>query len=531
MMRDRILLQNGTVYDGSGRPPFNGSVAIEGDRIVSVGPEVTFADAKKVDLGGWSVAPGFVDLHTHSDVSLLSDPDCVSAIAQGITSQLVGHCGFSAAPTNEATRRTLQKEEPVFGFPAPGGGAGDWGWASVGEYLDAVAAARPRTNVGTLVGHNTLRRLVIGSANRPPSRKELAAMTALAESALADGALGFSTGLSYAPGRYADSAEITALARVCAGSGRRYHTHMRYGGAPIRDSLHEAIRAGRDAECAVNVSHLYPGRADDHDEVHALLEMIDEANDAGGDVTFDLTLFRRGGGAWSQSLPAWAIEGGADSLADRIRDPGDRERLVADIERICAGRDWDDDLIVKVAGPHAASLVGRSIGAIAHDSGTSPAETVVELLASDAQFWVAPTIKRQSDLDTLLRHDRCVPVSDGMASHPVTHAPLGLMPKTFGTFPLLLGDYVRERGVLSLEDAIARLTSVPAKRAGLADRGLLRPGYRADLVVFDPSEVANTATDDKPGSSPVGIRDVMVNGSWALRNGRLTPDRNGEVLT
>jgi N-acyl-D-amino-acid deacylase len=230
-------------------------------------------------------------------------------------------------------------------------------------------------------------------------------------------------------------------------------------------------------------------------------------------------------------LPDWATDGGVAALADRIRNPQSRKRLVADIERICIGRDWDDDLIVKVTGPHAASLVGRTIGGIARESDTTPANAVVELLAADAQFWVAPTIKRQRDLDTLLRHERCVPVTDGMAAHPTTHAPLGLMPKTFGTFPLLLGDYVRDRGVLALADAIARATSIPAGRVGLANRGRLKPGYRADMVVFDPRRVANTATDDHPGSPPVGIRDVMVNGSWALRNGRLTRERNGEVLT
>jgi len=528
---DPVVLTNATVYDGSGGPPHPGSVVIGDGRVQEVVPGAPVESASAIDLAGWAVAPGFIDSHTHSDVSLLSDPDCVSAVYQGVTSQIVGHCGFSAAPTDEVTRSSLQREEPVFGFPGRNGAAADWGWDSVAEYLETVEAARPRTNVGTLVGHNTLRRMVVGSANRPPTDDELDRMVSLAASAIADGALGLSTGLSYAPGRYAEPDEITAMARASAQCGRRHHTHMRYGDTPIAECVREAIQSGRAAECAVNISHLYPAVADPPGTAELLLAMIDEENQSGGDVTFDLTLFRRGGGAWSQSLPAWAVEGGADALVERIRGPGQRRRLVAAIERICAGRNWDDDLIVKVTGREAASVVGRTIGAIAQESQIPPAEAAVRLLELDAQFWVAPTIKRQSDLDTLLRHRRCVPVTDGMAAHPQRHGSLGLMPKTFGTFPLLLGDYVRSRGVLTLAEAIARVTAVPAERFGLSGRGLVRAGYRADLVVFDPDTIANCATDADPGRAPVGIKDVMVNGSWAVRNGRLTPQRNGEVLT
>jgi len=529
-MPERLVLANAQIIDGSGKAPFMGSVTIEHGRVVAVGPDAPEEDAERIDVAGWAVAPGFIDMHTHSDVSALSDPDCVSAVWQGVTSQIVGHCGFSAAPTDAASRRTLRREEPVFGFPGGDGQYHDWGWGSVEEYLQAVEAARPRTNLGTLVGHNSLRRLVVGSADRAPTPEELTRMESLVEAALDEGALGLSSGLSYPPGMYAESAEISALARLAARAGKRYHTHMRYGGVPIRECLGEAIQVGRDAECPVNVSHLYPAIEDDHLEAGRLLEMIAAENRAGGDVTFDLTLFRRGGGAFSQSLPSWAAHGGLAALVDRIQDPEQRMRLVADIARLHGKRDWNDDLIVKVSGHKSSSLVGRTIGDVAAELGAPPAETVVGLLEADPQFWVAPNIKRQSDLDTLLGDERCVPVTDGMAAHPDKHAHLGLMPKTFGTFPLLLGDYVRSRRVLTIGEAVARATSVPAERLGLSDRGRLQPGYRADLVVFDPATIANTASDDDPGQPPVGVRDVMVNGSWALLSGRLTAERNGEVL-
>jgi N-acyl-D-aspartate/D-glutamate deacylase len=306
---------------------------------------------------------------------------------------------------------------------------------------------------------------------------------------------------------------------------------MRYGGAPVRESLKEAIETGRRAECQVNVSHLYPAAGDDDNEANVLLEMIDRENERGGDVTFDLTLFTRGGGAWSQSLPGWALEGGLAALSSRVEDPAQRQRLLSEVTELNRSRNWDDDLIVKVSGPESSSLVGRSIGDLARDSGRRPEDTVIDLLQNDPQFWIAPTIKRQADLDLLLQHERCVPVTDGMAAHPHRHAHLGLMPKTFGTFPLLMGDYVRRRGVLGLAEAISRVTSLPADRLGLADRGRLTPGLRADVVVFDPASIDNVATDDSPGEPPVGVRNVMVNGVWALRDGHLTSERSGVVLT
>lgn len=348
------------------------------------------------------------------------------------------------------------------------------------------------------------------------------------EEAMEQGALGVSSGLSYPPGIYAGTDELVAIAAVAKKSGRRYHTHMRYGEATVRESLAEAIETGSRAGVPVNISHLYPGRDDDPDEVDILLAMID---DAAGDVTFDLTLFRRGGGAWSQSLPKWALEAGIGGLADRLGDEADRARLVADLRRDHADRDWDDDLIVKVSSADSAGLVGRTVGDLAREWGTDPPEASVTLLAEDAQFWIAPTIKRQSDLDTLLTDSRCVPVTDGMAAHPTRHAHLGLMPKTFGTFPLLFGDYVRNRGVIELADAVARVTSLPADRLGITDRGRLRKGYHADLFVFDPDEIENTATDEMPGELPLGVEHVMVNGAWAVFDGRLTTKRSGQALT
>ncbi len=248
-------------------------------------------------------------------------------------------------------------------------------------------------------------------------------------------------------------------------------------------------------------------------------------------MTFDLTLFRRGGGAWLQSLPVWARDGGLAATVERIRDDATRQQLIAELRRLNQGRNWDDDLIVKVNRPENAGLVGRSVGAVAAERGVEPAAAALSLVVEDGQFWIAPTIKRQPDLDLLLRQSICVPVTDGMAAHPERHAHLGLMPKTFGTFPLLFGSYVRERGILELAEAVSRVTSLPADRMGLSDRGRLAAGCRADIVVFDPATIANRATDARPGAPPAGVHHVMVNGAWAVRDGKLTSERNGEVLS
>lgn len=522
---DRWYLR-GRVVDGTGSPPFHGTVLIEGARIASVDRGVAdMGDLPGRDVGGSVIAPGFVDLHTHSDVSLLSEPSCISAVGQGITTQVVGHCGFSAAPVSPTTVERMVEEEPVFGFPGVA-----WNWEAIPDYLDVVDQAAPATNVVTLVGHNTVRRLVMGGDAQPAGAEALAAMRRCLEDALDGGAIGVSTGLSYAPGMFADERELVGIAGAAAARGRRYHTHMRYGESSVRESLEEALRIAKGAEVALNVSHLYPYAWDAPDEVDRILELVDRANAEGGDVTFDLTVFPRGGGAWLQQLPGWAREGGLEGTVRRLKEPVIRRQLE---QFLVAGNDpdyWDDALIVKINDPANESLVGRSIADIARDRGRPPESVALDLVVEDGQFWVAPHIKRPSDLDQLITHDTCVPITDGMAAHPIRHRSLGIMPKTFGSFAELLGGYVRERRVLRLEQAVEKLTRLPAQRADLGDRGVLARGKVADLVVFDPAIVSNRATEADPAALPAGIEQVIVAGAFTLQDGVVTGARPGRAL-
>jgi N-acyl-D-aspartate/D-glutamate deacylase len=524
-----LLLRNATVYDGSGGPPVKGDIGITGDRITAlgVGPAEPSA-AEVIDVRGLAVAPGFIDLHTHSDVSLLSDPGCISAIEQGITTQAVGLCGFSAGPVSPESLRDLVVEEPVFAFPGV-----DWSWTTIGGYREAVAAAKPATNVTTFVGHNTLRRFVVGGANRPPTPSEIKRIQRLIGEAIDQGARGFTTGLSYAPGLFASVDELAKLAGVAAERGLTYHTHMRYGDADVRASVAEALETAARAGVILNISHMYPRANQPLEEADVLLAMLDEAERRGVEVTFDLTIFNRGGGAWVQSLPGWARDGGSAATDAVIRDPATRTRLVDALTGPDADfwmQDWDDQVICKVSRPENAHLAGRSIGEIAREQGKAPIDTALDLVLEDGQFWIAPTIKDQGHLDRLIASPRCVPIGDGFANHPEMHRAYGLMPKSFGTFPLLLGSYVRDRGVLTLEEAIRKITAEPARRLGLRDRGRLVPGLAADLVVFDPDTVANRATETDPAARPIGIERVMVNGAWVVVDGGATGARPGFSL-
>lgn len=335
------------------------------------------------------------------------------------------------------------------------------------------------------------------------------------------------------PGLFASLDELVALAGVAAERGLTYHTHMRYGDQDVRRSVEEALDTAERAGVSLNISHMYPRANQPPEEADVLLGMLEDARVRGVEVTFDLTIFRRGGGAWIQSLPGWARDGGNAATQAAIRDPALRARLVQELTGPDADfwmADWDDQVICKVNRTENAHLAGRTVGEIARERGQEPIETALDLVLEDGQFWIAPTIKDQGHLDRLIASPLCVPIGDGFASHPEKHRACGLMPKSFGTFPLLLGSYVRDRGVLTIEEAIRKITAEPARRLGLADRGLLAPESAADLVIFDLATIGNRATEADPAARPSGIERVMVNGAWVVIDGRATGARPGRSL-
>jgi N-acyl-D-amino-acid deacylase len=534
-----LIVRGGRIVDGSGGPWFRGDVGIVGDRIAAMGalaPAAGDSDGAEseplarlvVDAAGLVIAPGLVDFHSHSDVALLADPRAESAVRQGITTQLVGNCGFSAAPVAACARVAYRRDGLMYSHAGY-----EWDWSTIAEYRHRLTEARPAINVLTLVGHNTLRAAVVGQVDRPASGQDLAAMRRLLEQALADGAVGLSSGLTYTPGTFADSAELHYLVAALGGTGLGYHTHLRNYGDDLPSAIDEALAVTADPSVPLFLSHLYPAGRDHWGTSGAVLAQLERARARGTDVCFDVTPWLRGGGPLSQYVPARARAGGTAALIARLQQHDNLFTLAHEMEDGVAGLrpQWDDELVVRVGSAAHGEWVGQTIADLAEMRGAPAAETALALLAEDdGQVWVAPTSKSDEDVEQLLAHPLGIPVTDGITV--AVDGPLGRpeMQKSFGTFPRVLGHYVRERGIVRLEEAVRKMTAEPARRLGLWDRGILRPGLHADLIVFDPELIADTGDERTGGRYPLGVEHVVVNGKLALTRGARTAVRAGRVL-
>jgi N-acyl-D-amino-acid deacylase len=534
-----LIIRGGRIVDGSGGPWFRGDVGIVADRIQTIGALARTArdgvDGEPeplarvvVDAAGLVVAPGFVDFHSHSDVAFLADPRAESAIRQGITTQLVGNCGFSAAPVAPRDREVYRRDGLMYSHSGY-----EWDWSTIAEYRQRLREAHPAINVLTLVGHNTLRAAVVGQIDRRASDHELASMRRLLEQALADGAVGLSSGLTYTPGSFADSSELRYLIAALDRTGLGYHTHLRNYGHDLPAALDEALTVTADPSVPLFVSHLYPAGRDHWGTAGSVLLQLEHARARGAEVCFDVTPWPRGGGPLSQYVPAHARAGGTSALLSRLREPGERTSLAHEMESGVAGLRprWNDELVVRVGSATHADWVGQTIAELAEMRGEPAAETALGLLAEDdGQVWVAPTSKSAADVELLLGHPLGIPVTDGITV--AMDGPLGRpeMQKSYGTFPRVLGHYVRERGVVRLEEAVRKMTAEPARRLGLWDRGILRSGMCADLTVFDPARIADSGNERLGGQYPIGVEYVVVNGQVALSRGMRTTARAGRSL-
>ena len=524
-----LLVRGGRVIDGTGGPWFRADVAVVGDRIVAMGHLEGREAARVIDAAGLFVTPGFVEEHSHSDVTVLVDPHAQSASRQGITTLVVGLCGMSAAPVTDGIREEYRRAAPLFDFDGY-----EWTWESMGGYLDAVRAAWPSVNIAVLAGHMPVRTLANGGAERPATPDERSEMRKTVERALEEGARGFSTGLTYQHTTFADTEEIVETAKALKGYGFAYHTHMRNQAAGLFDSLREAVEIVERAGCPLVVSHLYPVGRPHWGQAEEAIRILEEARDRGVEVGYDVTPWLRGGGPLAQNVPKWAREGGLDAMLDRLRDDDLRPRIAAELATWRGDLDeddWCDYLVYHTGKQKNETWIGRSIGEIAEERGLRPGETAMLMLAEDdAGFWIAPTIKSEPDVDALIKHPMGVPVADALALSPEGPLANKDRPNAYGTFPRVLGRYVRERGVLTWEEAVQKMTSIPANRLGLWDRGVLRPGLAADIVVFDPETVIEKADYDNPQQYPEGIPWVVVNGRVTVALDGHTGARAGKVL-
>jgi len=512
--RANILISGGTVVDGTGAPARRADVAIRGDRIAAVGDLSSYAADAGVDAAGLVVAPGFIDMHTHSDLSLLINPRAESKLRQGVTTEVIGQCGFSPAPTPRA------RSEDVRAIFGPWARHVDWCWGGFGDYLDALRERRTSVNVVPVVGHTSCRVGVMGEESRAPSSAELAEMRSAVEAAMEEGAFGLSSGLVYAPGMFADTDEVVALAEGIAPDNGVYFTHIRGEADTLLDAIAEAIEIGRRAGTPVQISHLKAQSRENWGKVEAALAAIEKAREEGIDVTYDVYPYTAWNTGLGQLLPSWAREGGDEATLERLSDPGRRARIRSEIAAAAAadpGR-WEQRLLASVDTEANRPLQGLTIAEIAARRDAAPEDVVIELLLEErCNASMVGFGMWEEDVRRALAHPLAMIGSDAAAV-----APYGVLgkghphPRTYGTFARVLGHYARDEGVLSLEDAVAKMTSRPAARLGLADRGRIARDMAADIVIFDPDTIAARATYEEPHQYAGGVRYVIVNGMVEL---------------
>ncbi len=514
-----LVVSGGRVIDGTGAPWVRADVGIRGDRIAAIG-DLSAAPAKKrIDARGLAVAPGFIDLLGQSELSVLVDPRAESKIRQGITSELTGE-GISPAPMNDAW--VHEKEDWLRKYRLK------VDWTDLRGYFRRLRRARPAINVGVMVGAAQVRGIVVGFGDVQPDAQQLARMQQLVEEAMEQGALGLSTGLIYQPGSFAKTDELIALAQVAAKHGGFYATHLRSEGARIFEALDEAFAIARAASIPVEIWHLKVGRSH-WGHMQEVVARIERARASGIDVTADAYPYVASANGLHASLPDWVNAGGVDDLVVRLRDPALRARIARE-----TGRDLDAEsiLLVSCVDPGLKKFMGKRLSEVAREMELSPELALMQLVAQDrGKVGVARFTMKEEDVQTALRQPWVAADTDyGARAADGPFGGEGAHPRAFGTMARILGHYVRDVKLFTLEEAVRKITSLPARRMGVWDRGLLRPGAYADVVVFDPDRVEDTATFEQPQKYPPGIETVVVNGRVVLHQGKRTPERPGRPL-
>jgi N-acyl-D-amino-acid deacylase len=522
-----LVIRGGTVVDGTGAGAFVADVGVVGDTIAALGEIAAGQGRRVVDASGLHVAPGFIDIHTHSDPDVLAYPTADSRVRQGVTTELAGNCGGSAAPLaglGVAERREEWKEDGL-----------DADWTDVASYLSRVERSGISVNHALLVGQGTLRSNAIGDVDRALSAEEMRAVARALEEALDQGVFGLSTGLEYVPGRYAPPSEIVALARLVARRGGLYATHVRDEEARLLEAVAEAIEVGRVTGVRVEISHLKAAGEANWPKQQPALDLIESARRDGVAVLADAYPYTAYSTGLTILLQGWAREGGATAILGRLRDRETRARIRREVE-VQVEEDpggWDRVVVSRVKSEkNRAVAVGKSVVEIGTAWGIDPAAACLRLLEEEetAVSFVGHAMS-PGNVERVLRHPLVMIGSDGSSMAPAGKAAESRPhPRSYGTFARVLGFYARERGAFDLPTAVRKMTSLPADQIGLAERGRIARGRKADLVVFDAAKVCDTATFEDPHRYPEGIPLVVVNGVAVVERGVSTGARPGRVL-
>lgn len=525
-----LVIRGATVVDGTGRERFAADVAVNGDRIVQVG-EVADTGRKEIDAGGLCLAPGFIDMHSHTDHYLLVNPAAESKVTQGVTTEVCGNCGSSSAPLMDPVER-----EDILGWLSRNGV--DTQWTSVADLFSLLEGNGIGVNFMTFVGHGLLRAAVVGYDDRPATPDELARMRELVRQSLEEGAVGVSSGLIYPPGCYGSAHEITEICRPVGAMKGLYSTHMRSEGDFLVESVDETIAIGEGSGARVQISHHKACSPQNWGKVKTTLERIEAANRRGVSVTADQYPYIATCTSLSANLPRWAHDGGTEKLLERLEDPTVLPRLQEETSAaVEAGysdpmQGWRDVVVSSVRTDANKWVEGQNLEEIARQWNARPVDAMVRLLLEEkAHVSMVHFTISEDDVETVMRKPYVMVGSDATAralSGPLAYGKPH--PRTFGTMPRVLAHYVRERGILTLEDAVRKMTSLPAGVLGLSDRGTIAEGYIADMVLFDPDNVKDIATFAEPFQLATGIPYVFVNGVAVVRDNVISGDLPGRCL-
>ena len=526
-MTGDIVIRGGTVIDGTGSPGIRADVAIRDGRIAAVDGEITAGGARVVDAGNQVVAPGFIDIKTHSDWTLPLMPLAESKIRQGVTTEVIGHCGYSCAPALPGRVEMLSQ------YLSPSAPWLEFTETSFAGYVEGYPSTS--VNLVMLVGHNTLRLMTMGMEDRPPEPAELSQMIGLLEEALDAGAAGLSSGLFTAPGSYAGTEEMVALGRVLRARGARYFTHLRDESDSVFDAVEEAIEFAQQTGVHVQIVHIKLSGMDNWGGAERLLDRLERARREGAAIDCDQYPYTAASNPLRNLFPSWLQEGGIDAMLARLGDPDMRTRLREETARTGLnnfGRIPSWDAVRISISPDQPQFAGMTVTGIAAARGVDPLDAALDYIVADrGQTRVLVTSISEDDVRTLIRSPRVMVGSDGNSVAPYGITGQGKPhPRFYGTFPRILGRYVREEGLLPIETAIHKMTGASAAALGLADRGVLRPGAAADVAVFDPEAIGEVATYQEPHCPAVGVNHVFVNGLDVLDRGEHTGAMPGRML-
>ena len=524
-----ILVKSGYVVDGSGEPPFKADIGIENGKIAEIGEIPKDRGRRLIDAEGLVVSPGFIDIHSHSDLFILVNPKTESKVRQGVTLEVVGNCGSSAAPMNDHLRQEALKRPYIRDSKI------DLDWNNMEEYITRLNRDGVALNVVPLVGHGTVRSYVMGFENRPPSDEELNEMKRIVAKSLREGAFGMSSGLIYPPSCYATTEELIELAKIVASQNGVYTSHIRNESDYLEDAVREAIRTGEESGVSVEISHHKAGGTSNWGKVTQTLQMIGEARSRGTDVTCDVYPYTASSQGLIALLPPWTQEGGTDRFLERLSSPETRNRMQEDMlsglpDWVSGVKDAGWESIMIASCDSHSEYEGKMVDDLAKKESMDSFEFVFDLLQEDIAVSIVKFAINEEDLKTVLRNPHSMIGSDSSA-----RATYGVLakgkphPRSYGTFPRVLARYVRDTSVLTLEEAVKKMTSLPARKLGIKDRGRIVEGMWADITIFNSQTIEDRATYKDPHQYPRGVPYVIVNGELVIEEYEHTGILPGKV--